>query len=41
MSFEMIEVAGKRLLFVMAADAEYGPHLKARFKPLMIFIKSG
>lgn len=35
MSFELIEVAGKRLLFVMAADAEYGPHLKARFKPLI------
>ncbi|KXG84303.1 5'-methylthioadenosine/S-adenosylhomocysteine nucleosidase [Agrobacterium bohemicum] len=35
MSYEIVEVAGKRLLFVMAADAEYGPHLKARFKPLM------
>lgn len=35
MSFEIVEIAGKRLLFVMAADAEYGPHLKARFKPLM------
>ncbi|MBN7807576.1 5'-methylthioadenosine/S-adenosylhomocysteine nucleosidase [Agrobacterium rosae] len=35
MSSEMVDVAGKRLLFVMAADAEYGPHLKARFKPLM------
>jgi adenosylhomocysteine nucleosidase len=35
MSYEMVHVAGKRLLFVMAADAEYGPHLKARFKPLM------
>lgn len=35
MSFEIVEVASKRLLFVMAADAEYGPHLKARFKPLM------
>jgi adenosylhomocysteine nucleosidase len=32
---ETVEVAGKRLLFVMAADAEYGPHLKARFTPLM------
>ena len=28
-------VAGKRLLFVMAADAEYGRHLRARFTPLM------
>ncbi|WHA42935.1 5'-methylthioadenosine/S-adenosylhomocysteine nucleosidase [Agrobacterium larrymoorei] len=36
MSFELVEIEGKRLLFfVMAADAEYGPHLKARFKPLM------
>lgn len=35
MSFEIIDVAGKRLLFVTAADAEYGPQLKARFKPLM------
>ncbi|SCX31307.1 5'-methylthioadenosine/S-adenosylhomocysteinenucleosidase [Agrobacterium sp. DSM 25558] len=35
MSSEMVDVAGKRLLFVMAADAEYGPYLKARFKPLM------
>jgi adenosylhomocysteine nucleosidase len=28
-------VGGKRLLFVMALDAEYGPHLKHRFEPLM------
>ena len=35
MSFELLTVAGKRLLFVMAADAEYGPHLQARIKPLM------
>ena len=35
MSYELVEIDGKRLLFVMAADAEYGPHLKARFKPLM------
>ena len=35
MSFEIVSVAGKRLLFVMAADAEYGPHLQALFKPLM------
>ena len=26
---------GKRVLFVMAAEAEYGPHLRARFTPLM------
>jgi len=35
MSYELVDVAGKHLLFVMAADAEYGPHLKARFEPLM------
>ncbi len=35
MSYEIVDVAGKRLLFVMAADAEYGSYLKARFKPLM------
>lgn len=28
-------VGGKRLLFVMAVDAEYGPHLKRRFTPFM------
>ncbi len=28
-------MSGKRLLFVMAADAEYGAHLRARFTPLM------
>ena len=28
-------VAGRKLLFVMAADAEYGPHLKRLFTPLM------
>lgn len=35
MSCELVDIDGKRLLFVMAADAEYGPHLKARFRPLM------
>ena len=29
-------LAGKNILFVMAAEAEYGPHLKALFRPLMI-----
>ena len=29
------EIGGRRLLFVMALDAEYGPHLKRRFTPLM------
>ena len=28
-------VGGKRILYVMAADAEYGPHLRTRFTPLM------
>jgi adenosylhomocysteine nucleosidase len=32
----MIEtVGGKKLLFAMAAEAEYGPHLKRLFTPLM------
>jgi adenosylhomocysteine nucleosidase len=29
------QVAGRAVLYVMAADAEYGPHLRARFAPLM------
>ncbi len=29
------EIGGKRLLYVMAADAEFGPHLRMRFKPLL------
>lgn len=33
--FEVQYVAGIRILYVMAADAEYGEHLKARIKPLM------
>lgn len=28
-------LSGKQVLFVMAAPAEYGPHLRARFAPLM------
>jgi len=28
-------IGGRRLLFVMAVEAEYGPHLRARFTPLM------
>lgn len=28
-------VSGKRLLYVMAAEPEYGPNLKARFTPLV------
>lgn len=29
------DIAGRKVLFVMAAEAEYGPHLRARFTPLM------
>ncbi|MET0365674.1 MAG: 5'-methylthioadenosine/S-adenosylhomocysteine nucleosidase [Sphingobium sp.] len=29
-------IAGHRILFVMAVGSEYGPHLSARFTPLMI-----
>lgn len=35
MKIELKPVTGRTLLFVMAVDAEYGPHLKARFSPLM------
>ncbi|KPQ07864.1 MAG: adenosylhomocysteine nucleosidase [Rhodobacteraceae bacterium HLUCCA12] len=28
-------IANRRILFVMAAEAEYGPHLRARFRPLI------
>nr|WP_325263854.1 5'-methylthioadenosine/S-adenosylhomocysteine nucleosidase [uncultured Rhizobium sp.] len=35
MNFELKSVAGKMVMFVMAVDAEYGPHLKNRIKPLM------
>ncbi len=28
-------IGGRRILFVMAAEPEYGPHLRARFVPLM------
>ncbi|WP_258801708.1 hypothetical protein [Halomonas sp. DQ26W] len=28
-------LGGRSILFVMAADAEYGPHLKQRFTPLI------
>ncbi len=31
----MSDVAGKRVLFVMAAQAEYGPHLRGLFEPLL------
>lgn len=32
---ECLEIAGCRLLFVMAVAQEYGPHLQARFRPLI------
>jgi adenosylhomocysteine nucleosidase len=31
----LTELGGKTVLFAMAADAEYGPHLQAIFTPLM------
>ena len=31
----LTDLAGRRVLFVMAAHAEYGPALKARIRPLM------
>jgi adenosylhomocysteine nucleosidase len=30
-----VRIAGKSVLFVMAVEAEYGPHLKSLFTPLM------
>lgn len=35
MSGMLTEVGGKKLLFVMAVEAEYGPHLRKLFVPLM------
>ncbi|OBZ96891.1 5'-methylthioadenosine nucleosidase [Pararhizobium polonicum] len=35
MTFELKSVAGRTLLYVMAADAEYGVHLRQRISPLM------
>ncbi len=35
MSFELKFVSGKTILFVMAAEAEYGPFLRSRIEPLM------
>jgi adenosylhomocysteine nucleosidase len=35
MSDRLKTVGGKSVLYVMAADAEYGPHLKALFRPVM------
>ncbi|MBU0739719.1 MAG: 5'-methylthioadenosine/S-adenosylhomocysteine nucleosidase [Alphaproteobacteria bacterium] len=35
MTYEMKSIAGKAVLFVMAADAEYGVFLRTRISPLM------
>lgn len=35
MSFTLKTVGTRHILYVMAADAEYGPHLKARITPFM------
>jgi adenosylhomocysteine nucleosidase len=35
MSDRLKTVGDKRILYVMAADAEYGPHLQALFRPVM------
>lgn len=35
MTFEQKRIGDKSVLFVMAAEAEYGPRLAARFAPLM------
>jgi adenosylhomocysteine nucleosidase len=35
MNFELKSVACKKVMFVMAVDAEYGLHLNTRIKPLM------
>jgi adenosylhomocysteine nucleosidase len=35
MTYEMKPIAGKSVLFVMAADAEYGVFLRTRISPLM------
>ncbi len=32
---DLVAMAGRHVLFVMAAQAEYGPHLRARFNPVM------
>ncbi|PCI03948.1 MAG: 5'-methylthioadenosine/S-adenosylhomocysteine nucleosidase [Hyphomicrobiales bacterium] len=35
MAFEIKQIDNKKILYVMAADAEYGTHLQKRFSPLM------
>lgn len=35
MAFDIKKIDNKKILYVMAADAEYGTHLQKRFRPLM------
>lgn len=35
MNFELKQIGQRSVLFVMAVDAEYGPHLRSRITPLM------
>ena len=35
MTDQLKAIGGRSVLFMMAAEAEYGPHLKALFKPVM------
>jgi 5''-methylthioadenosine/S-adenosylhomocysteine nucleosidase, putative len=35
MSSDLLQAGGRSILFVMAVDAEYGPHLRQRITPLM------
>lgn len=35
MSFELQTMGQRSVLFVMAVDSEYGPHLRSRIRPLM------
>ncbi len=35
MSFDLLQAGGRSILFIMAVDAEYGPHLRQRIRPLM------
>lgn len=35
MSYVLKTVSDKKILYVMAANPEFGPHLKSRFEPLM------
>lgn len=35
-NFRALEIAGRRILFVMAVAQEYGAHLQSRFEPLLL-----